>query len=281
MNFMYIQRAMVHARGMTSTRRSSRTARRSSSPTPAQGTQAFYDGNSQGGIMGGPLTALSPDITPQRARRARHELLDAAQPQRRLGGLLRRGRSTPRTRTRSSGSWCFDADPDAVGPRRGQRLRRAPDRPTRCPARRRTRCCSSRPGATTRSRNVSAEVMARTAGAPVMAGLCRPGAALGRTQAAAVRDVPAPRLRARLLGQRQRRRRPTATCRRASPATRTATRATSRRPAGRRHSSCSPATSSTSATVGPTRPTTTPTTAGRSPAWSPPPRLGPQFRAVG
>ena len=43
-------------------------------------------------------------------------------------------------------------DADAVGPRRGQRLRAAHDRPTRCRTRRRTRSCCTRPSATTRSR---------------------------------------------------------------------------------------------------------------------------------
>jgi hypothetical protein len=64
-----------------------------------------YDGNSQGGILGGSLVALSPDMRERRARRAGCQLLDPAQPVGRLGGRdLRRPVLHRTTRTRSSGS---------------------------------------------------------------------------------------------------------------------------------------------------------------------------------
>ena len=56
----------------------------------------FYDGNSQGGIMGGALTALAPDFNRAVLGVPGDELLDPAAPQRRLralrGGPVRRDR---------------------------------------------------------------------------------------------------------------------------------------------------------------------------------------------
>ena len=40
----------------------------------------YYDGNSQGGIMGGMTTAVAPDFHARRARRLRHELRQRARP---------------------------------------------------------------------------------------------------------------------------------------------------------------------------------------------------------
>jgi hypothetical protein len=60
-NFMYLGRLMIHPNGF-----SSDPAFRFSNdgtPTPVLDTRRlFYDGNSQGGIMGGSLTALAPDF---------------------------------------------------------------------------------------------------------------------------------------------------------------------------------------------------------------------------
>ena len=54
-------------------------------------SELFYDGNSQGGIYGGALTAIAPDFRARGARRARHELLDAAASQRRLRHVRAQG----------------------------------------------------------------------------------------------------------------------------------------------------------------------------------------------
>ena len=73
-------------------RRASRTSRPSRTATgdPVIDTdELFYDGNSQGGILGGSLAAVAPDFERGGARRARHELLDPAAPQRRLRALRR------------------------------------------------------------------------------------------------------------------------------------------------------------------------------------------------
>jgi hypothetical protein len=62
-NWMYIQRAMVHARGFNEHPAFQQDGKGLIVADTGKGTQAFYDGNSQGGIMGAPLTALSPDIS--------------------------------------------------------------------------------------------------------------------------------------------------------------------------------------------------------------------------
>jgi hypothetical protein len=69
LNFMYLGRALVHPDGFSSNAAFQRTADDGSTvrliDTAAEGEEAklYYDGNSQGGIMGGSLVALSPDIT--------------------------------------------------------------------------------------------------------------------------------------------------------------------------------------------------------------------------
>jgi hypothetical protein len=62
-NWMYLQRAMVHARGFNEHPAFQQGGRGLFVADTGEGTQSFYDGNSQGGIMGAPLTALSPDIS--------------------------------------------------------------------------------------------------------------------------------------------------------------------------------------------------------------------------
>jgi hypothetical protein len=60
-NFMYLGRLMLHASGFNS--HPSFQFTKEGSPAPVIDTERlFYDGNSQGGIMGGSLTALSPDF---------------------------------------------------------------------------------------------------------------------------------------------------------------------------------------------------------------------------
>lgn len=64
LNFMFLGRAMVHPQGLAS-----HASFQAADGSPllvvdnGQGTQLFYDGNSQGGIMGGPIVALSPDVS--------------------------------------------------------------------------------------------------------------------------------------------------------------------------------------------------------------------------
>ena len=57
LNFMYLGRLMIHADGF-----SSDPAFQLSGQSVIDRTRLFYDGNSQGGIMGGSLTALAPDF---------------------------------------------------------------------------------------------------------------------------------------------------------------------------------------------------------------------------
>jgi len=57
LNFMYLGRAMIHSEGF-----SSDEAFQANGESLIDTDRLFYDGNSQGGIMGGALTALAPDF---------------------------------------------------------------------------------------------------------------------------------------------------------------------------------------------------------------------------
>jgi hypothetical protein len=59
LNFNYIGRALLHADGFAS----DAAFQDASGNSVIDRTRLFYDGNSQGGIMGGALTALAPDFT--------------------------------------------------------------------------------------------------------------------------------------------------------------------------------------------------------------------------
>ena len=63
LNFLVLGRAMVHPQGLVS----AAAFREDGEPLlvvdRGQGTRLYYDGNSQGGIMGGSLVAVSPDIS--------------------------------------------------------------------------------------------------------------------------------------------------------------------------------------------------------------------------
>jgi hypothetical protein len=65
LNFMYVQRAAIHPNGFATDAAFQNDAGQSLIATsdPGEKTVAFYDGNSQGGIMGGALVAVSPDIS--------------------------------------------------------------------------------------------------------------------------------------------------------------------------------------------------------------------------
>ena len=109
----------------------------------------FFDGNSQGGIMGGALTALAPDFNRAVLGVPGHELLDPAPAQRRLRHL--RAADLPGLPGRVDAAADARRDPAALGPRRGQRLRAAHhDRPA-AGTRPRTRCSCTWRSATTRS----------------------------------------------------------------------------------------------------------------------------------
>jgi hypothetical protein len=57
LNFMYLGRLLIHPSGFRSN-----SAFRFAGKSVISGTRLFYDGNSQGGIEGGALTALAPDF---------------------------------------------------------------------------------------------------------------------------------------------------------------------------------------------------------------------------
>ena len=61
LNFMYLGRAMIHPQGFSS-HPSFRYTKGGHDASVLDTRRLFYDGNSQGGIMGGSLTALAPDF---------------------------------------------------------------------------------------------------------------------------------------------------------------------------------------------------------------------------
>ena len=70
LNFLFLGRALVHPEGFAAD-----PAFQGADGAPLiarrRRGELFYDGNSQGGIMGGALVALSPDLTRGDPRRAR------------------------------------------------------------------------------------------------------------------------------------------------------------------------------------------------------------------
>jgi hypothetical protein len=62
LNFMYLGRAMVHPKGLVSSTAFQQDGKPLLVTDTGKGTKLYYDGNSQGGIMGGSLVAVSPDI---------------------------------------------------------------------------------------------------------------------------------------------------------------------------------------------------------------------------
>lgn len=63
LNFMFLGRAMVHPSGFASHAAFRKDGGALLVVDDGSGTQLYYDGNSQGGIMGGSLVAVSPDIS--------------------------------------------------------------------------------------------------------------------------------------------------------------------------------------------------------------------------
>ena len=62
LNFMFLGRAMVHPEGLVSDPAFQQDGKPLLVTDTGKGTKLYYDGNSQGGIMGGSLVAVSPDI---------------------------------------------------------------------------------------------------------------------------------------------------------------------------------------------------------------------------
>ena len=62
LNFMFLGRAAVHPEGFATDPAFQQDGKTLVKVADASGTPLFYDGNSQGGIMGGALVAVSPDI---------------------------------------------------------------------------------------------------------------------------------------------------------------------------------------------------------------------------
>ena len=62
LNWMFLGRALVHPAGLTSDPAFQQDGNPLIVTDTGEGTKQYYDGNSQGGIMGGSLVAVSPDI---------------------------------------------------------------------------------------------------------------------------------------------------------------------------------------------------------------------------
>ena len=63
LNWMVFGRALVHPQGLVSNAAFQENGQPLVVVDRGEGTKLYYDGNSQGGIMGGPLVAVSPDIS--------------------------------------------------------------------------------------------------------------------------------------------------------------------------------------------------------------------------
>ena len=74
LNFLFLGRAMIHPNGFNA----NAAFQGGGGAGVVDTSELFYDGNSQGGILGGSLTAVAPDFRACRARRPGDELLDAA-----------------------------------------------------------------------------------------------------------------------------------------------------------------------------------------------------------
>ena len=124
-NFLYLGRLLIHPQGFNNDP-AFRVTKGALPSRCSTSERLFYDGNSQGGIMGGALTALAPGLRPRGAGRAGHELLT----------LLRRSVDFDQYAPMLYADYPNElerplillADPDALGPRRGERLRAPHDR---------------------------------------------------------------------------------------------------------------------------------------------------------
>ena len=173
-------------------------------------TELFYDGNSQGGIMGGAATAVAQDWNARRARRPRDELQHAAAAQHRLGHVQGgpRARLSRPDRPHASPSRIVQMLWDR-GEANGyaQHLTRDPypDTPKH-------QCCSTRRSATTRSPTSPPRSRPRTIGARVQPARARATADHSDRQPlwgiARIDGFPYDGSAHRRVGQRHARRRP-------------------------------------------------------------------------
>ena len=85
LNQLLLGRLMIHPQGLASNPAFQKNGR-----SVIDTRRLFFDGNSQGGIMGGALTAVAPDFNRAVLGVPGHELLDAAAAQRRLRHLRAR-----------------------------------------------------------------------------------------------------------------------------------------------------------------------------------------------
>ena len=123
----------------------------------------FFDGNSQGGIMGGALTAVAPDFN--------RAVLGV--PGMNYSTLLQRSTDFdtyaqliyPAYPDESTRQLMLARHPAALGPRRGRRLRAAHHRPTRCRTRRAHTVLMHVAFGDHQVSDTTAEVEARTIGA--------------------------------------------------------------------------------------------------------------------
>jgi hypothetical protein len=63
LNFLFLGRAMVHPDGLVTDTAFQQDGAPLLVVDEGQGTELYYDGNSQGGILGGPIVAVSPDVS--------------------------------------------------------------------------------------------------------------------------------------------------------------------------------------------------------------------------
>ena len=138
---LFLGRLLIHPQGFISDpafRVDDTQPSSGANPPVIDTSNLYYNGNSQGAIFGGALTAVAARLHPRVARRRRHELLGAAQPL----GRLRHLRGVPRSGLpgRALPAAAALDGPDALGPRRVQRLRATSSPTTRCRTRRRTSC---------------------------------------------------------------------------------------------------------------------------------------------
>jgi hypothetical protein len=235
LNFMFVGRAMVHPDGFVADPAFQEDDAPLLVVDEGEGTQLHYDGNSQGGIMGGSLVAVSPDIHRGDPGGAGDELLDAAEPERGLGGRVRRGllRRLPGParaaadlqliqmlwdRSESNGyAHHITTDPLPNTPDHQVMLQVA--------------------WSDHQVTNVAAEVMARTIGAPIMEGPAGRSALGDGPLPRAHGDLPVPGS-ALIYWDSGNATPPNGNVPATMPVTRTATRATNRPAAGRRPTSC-------------------------------------------
>ena len=105
LNELLLGRLMNNPSGFLSAPAFHRDGTTLASPPVIDTSKLYYNGNSQGGILGGALTAVAPDFTRASLGRAGDGLLDPAARARSTSTPTRRS-STPRTRTSSRGRWC-------------------------------------------------------------------------------------------------------------------------------------------------------------------------------